>query len=387
MTSPRVPVCACVFAAREPRREAAQRELRQRALAGDAEHALGEHLRRRQAAQQVRERRDSLPDAAEPGDLAERAGAQRQAVLLVVLAQHLGLQLGHVHVRGALGLAGLALDAEVHRVVEALAGEFIGGELAADDHAEHRCAGAGGVLLLARRHEGGAHAAVQFAARALAVAHLHVRAEAAVLAEVEVGRHVDGLVAGADAQVLPQAGRLDDLAGVHDAVGVERLLQLLERLIELGAEHLLREDAAHDAVAVLAGEAAAELEHEVGDLLCDRGHLLDALVLLEVDDGTYVQAAGGRVAVVGGLGVVLRDDLLEAAHVLRQLLRRDGGVLHVRQRLGVALEGHRQPQPRLAERVPALLLDRVVRDHCGVAEAAVFHVDLHRLEPRLYLAR
>ena len=49
-----------------------------------------------------------------------------------------------------------------------------------------------------------------------------------------------------------------------------------ERLVEHRPEHLLHERAAHQAVAVLARERAAELEHQVGDVVGDRLELADA---------------------------------------------------------------------------------------------------------------
>ena len=55
-----------------------------------------------------------------PVDLAHQEMTQRPGTALVVLMQELGLELGHVHVRGALALARLALEAEVERLVEGL---------------------------------------------------------------------------------------------------------------------------------------------------------------------------------------------------------------------------------------------------------------------------
>ncbi len=57
--------------------------------------------------------------------LAKSARAQRHALGLVALGQHLVLELGHVDAGGALGLAGLALDAEVERLEQAVAGELV----------------------------------------------------------------------------------------------------------------------------------------------------------------------------------------------------------------------------------------------------------------------
>ena len=51
-------------------------------------------------------------------DAPEEPVAKGQPVLLVVVVQELVLQLRHVHVGRALGLAALALQAEVHDLVE-----------------------------------------------------------------------------------------------------------------------------------------------------------------------------------------------------------------------------------------------------------------------------
>ena len=52
---------------------------------------------------------------------------------------------------------------------------------------------------------------------------------------------------------------------------------LAERLVERRAVHLLLKRTAHQAVAVLAGERAAVLEHQIGHFLGDRLELLHAL--------------------------------------------------------------------------------------------------------------
>ena len=65
------------------------------------------------------------------------------------------------------------------------------------------------------------------------------------------------VVAGAEAQVLVDAVRVDDLARVHLPVRIPDRLELAERLDQLRAEHLRQELASRLAVAVLARERAA----------------------------------------------------------------------------------------------------------------------------------
>ena len=58
--------------------------------------------------------------------------------------------------------------------------------------------------------------------------------------------------------------------------GVEQRLDLAHRAVELVAEHARVERGAHAAVAVLGRVDAVEGLDELGDLLRDRGHRLDA---------------------------------------------------------------------------------------------------------------
>jgi hypothetical protein len=85
--------------------------------------------------------------------------------------------------------------------------------------------------------------------------------------------------------------------------------------------------AARAPVPVLARDGAVELDHEVGDLVGDLPDLLDPARVLDVDGRTDVQAAHRAMAVVGAVHPVPREDLAEAGHELRQVLRLHGRVL------------------------------------------------------------
>ncbi len=94
------------------------------------------------------------------------------------------------------------------------------------------------------------------------------RGDAALEAEVEVASMgsqvgVSGL-AGAGSRRKPGVSTI--LPGLSRPSGSKARLTSRKASVRRGAEHALGEHAAHDAVAVLAAEAAAELEHEVGDL-------------------------------------------------------------------------------------------------------------------------
>ena len=77
------------------------------------------------------------------------------------------------------------------------------------------------------------------------------------------------MVAGPEPQVGGERGCIHDLSGVEDPVRIERPLHRAEGVVQHRAEHFLGEGAAHEAVAVLAGEGAAELEHEIRDVVRD----------------------------------------------------------------------------------------------------------------------
>ena len=179
------------------------------------------------------------------------------------------------------------------------------------------------------------------------------------------------MVGDAVAQVLGHGRGVDDLARVHDALGVPGLLELAEGVVDLVAEHLAGPDAAHDAVAVLAAHGAAELLDQIGDGLANGHHLVDAVLVLQADEGADVQAAHRGVAVVAGGGAVVGDDLVKAADELAHDRRVDGGVLHEGDGLGVAAGAHEQAEAALAQ-VPDGGLAGAVQDvDAGIGEADV----------------
>ena len=199
-------------------------------------------------------------------------------------------------------------------------------------------------------HVGRAHGAVQgLSAGADAAAHLDRASEAPERRVVEEALRLRRAVVGAVAEVGGEGGRVDDLAGVEQSRRVERALDGPERLVELGTEHPLHERPAHQPVAVLAGERAAELEHQLGDVVGDGLELPDPRRGLHVDDGAYVQAADRGVRIDPGGAAVALHDVQEPGDVVAQPRRRHRGVLDEGDALGVALHRHRQPQRRLPQ--------------------------------------
>ena len=65
----------------------------------------------------VRERCEQTPKSVDGVDIPEDPGAERGAVLGVVVCQEFVLELGHVHIRWTLRLAGLALEAKIQHIV------------------------------------------------------------------------------------------------------------------------------------------------------------------------------------------------------------------------------------------------------------------------------
>ncbi len=258
-----------------------------------------------------------------------------------------------------------------------------GPELATHRQAQHVGPSARRVRLVARGHVGRAHRALaRLAAQPDAAAVLDRAPEAAVGAEVEEGHRLRRAVSGAEAQVRGDRRRVDDPSGIEDALRVEGPLHLAERLVERRAEHLLVEGAAHQAVAVLARERAAELEHEIGDIVGDGLELRQALGGLEVDDRPDVQAADRGVRVDAGVRAPPRDHLPEARDVVAQPLGRHRRVLDERDGFGIAFHAHRQAERRLPD-VPHPRLGRGVGQVPDqAADASSGQVALERLHAR-----
>src|SRR5439155_14553020 len=187
-----------------------------------------------------------------------------------------------------------------------------------------------------------------------------VREVAVVLGVGELDLRSPRLVVGAEAEVLVDAVRPDDLARVHPPVGIPDRLELRERADELVAEHLGEKLCTRLAVAVLAGQRATELEHEVAGVLEPAAELLDPGLRDEVEVPARVDAALAVVAVERALVAVLVRELREAAEVLTQPLGRDGRVLPSLVRVLLAGDERRRAEPRLAHLPDVLLAIGVV---------------------------
>ena len=216
--------------------------------------------------------------------------------------------------------------------------------------------------------------AFQLAAGPHTVAHLYGTGKVGIDGKVQLGGLGYRAVIGTVAQVLIHWRCVDDLIGVHQAVGIEGGLQFLEQFVDIRPEHLLVPHAPDDAVAVLPAEGAAKVFHQVADLVGDGHHLGHAFLVLETDHRPDVQAADAGVTVVGRFRLVVANDLVEPADKVTHVPRVDGRVLHKGQGLGVTVHAHQQPQTLLAHGPDAGLAGAVQHIHRGITVAQASHI-------------
>ncbi len=127
---------------------------------------------------------------------------------------------------------------------------------------------------------------------------------------------------------------------------------------------------------MLAGHDAAEAVGQFGGGVGHLLHRLDAVDLLQVDQGADVEAAGGGVGVEGGGGAVVGDHLLDGADVFGQVLDGDGDVLDDGDRLGVAADAHEEAEAGFAH-APDVGLLLGVEDALGLGgHADVFGAEV-----------
>ncbi len=99
---------------------------------------------------------------------------------------------------------------------------------------------------------------------------------------------------------IVDTGGIGELAGIHAIVRVPERLELAEGLDELRAEHFGQEGGARLAVAVFAGERAAEGADDIGGALDELAEFAHALRSREVEIDAGVHAALAVVAVERG---------------------------------------------------------------------------------------
>jgi hypothetical protein len=263
--------------------------------------------------------------------------------------ERLGLEGRHVHTEGALALAGLALQAQIEDLVQAVVAER---RLRVRRRkGQHQRVGPspGGVLLVTGGHVGGAHDPAGCLAAQPDV-HAAVGGGTHAVGEAEPGRQGRCRSQGRVAKMLGHGRRVDDLAGVHAPVRVEQTLDLPHRLVQLVAEHAAVELAPGQTVAVLARVGPAVLGDQVEHLLGHGSHRAHLRRAGEVEERAHVQAADRAVPVEPGAQAVAVEDPGQARGVGGQVGRVDRRVLDERERAAsTGARRHEQPEAGRAD--------------------------------------
>jgi hypothetical protein len=293
---------------------------------------------------------------------------------LVVL--DLDLHARHVDAGRAFPLAALAGDTELQGLGHCLGGHGVGAQLAGEGQAQAVGPAPGQVLLVPGHPERRTHdPGVELAAGAVVVAHLHRAGEAVPLRPVQrglqLGRVVVRLVA--EQATVIHGRRVDDLARVEQALGIEAGLHLGKVLHHAGPEHGLVELRADQAVAVLPGVGTLVVADHGEGLLGDRPHLLDVGPVLHVEHRAHMQAADRGMGVPGARGAVLLEHLGQPVGVVGQVLQADRAVLDERHRFTVALHGHHDVEAGLTDFPDGLLEGRIDGLHDSAGKAQVGH--------------
>ena len=223
-----------------PAAERRARQPRQRPRLSEAEHPLDDRRDpRRRHGQVVGPGGDRRPPE-HRCRARHQSAPPRHAVGIVAVLLPLGLEPGHVHVRGALALAGLAGEAEIHHGRELRPRPGVGRRRIGERLAEHVGPGPGRVLLVERRHVARAHRSAGrrgFAALPHARALLRRPEDAAGLGEAKQ-RLVPRLnLARQDPQLRVHRRGVDDLAGIEDPLRIEGPLHAAEKRVALVAHH------------------------------------------------------------------------------------------------------------------------------------------------------
>ena len=189
------------------------------------------------------------------GEPCDQPFPKRESPTTIVVVQELDLHAGHVDSRRALLAARLTPHAQRERVVHVGGREGVGSELSRER--QPKCVGPspGGVALVARGTEGGAHdARVGLTAGPVVVAHFCGARPPSPRRPVQHGGNGQRLVATVVAHQgsVVHAGRIDDLSRVQCAGRIERRLDLAEGCHEPAPQHRLQELGSNEPVPVLA---------------------------------------------------------------------------------------------------------------------------------------
>ena len=189
-------------------------------------------------------------------DEPHRVRGPRSQAPFVVVREELGLIGRHVDVHRTVALAAFAGEAQVECVLDVRVLPALIERVAVQHLEEQARASARRVRLLPCGPVARAHrpALVPAAFADADTPNSRKREAPVVLWKTEVGQWLRGLIVRAQTQILIDAVRIDDLAWIHQAVGIPDALELTERVYELWPEHLRQEFRFGLPVAVFARE-------------------------------------------------------------------------------------------------------------------------------------
>ena len=259
---------------------------------------------------------------------------QRETSLCGACGLHLDLHARHVDAGRAFAAAGLARDAERHRLGHLVRSQRVRAELSRDREPQRIGAAARDVALVAGDAVARAHdAAVEFAAGAVVVAHLDGALETAAGAgpgrPVETRPYVLAAIARLEAEqrAVVEFRRPHHLARIEQAVRIEPILYFLEGAREARAEHRLVELRAQQSVAVLARMRALVFAHHGEGFFGDGAHGAHVLLEAQIEDRADMKAAGPRMRVPGAARAVPLEHIGETARIIGEMLERHRAVL------------------------------------------------------------
>src|SRR5208283_1939413 len=135
---------------------------------------------------------------------------------------------------------------------------------------------------------------------------------------------------------IVDANGVSELAGIHAIVGIPERLEFAEGLDEFGAEHYRQESGAGLAVAVFAGERAAEGADNFSSALDELAEFFYSFLSGEVETNTAVHATLAVMAVDRSAVAVFGHQLIDGAQIAAKLRGRDGSILPAFPAVGLA---------------------------------------------------
>ena len=213
-----------------------------------------------------------------------------------------------------------------------------------------------GMSFLARRHVRRAHrAAFVMAAFADSDASQRRPRKAVIAAEIEMGLDLARRAGGAQMRVQTVGG--DDDAWIHPAIGIENALELGEGLDQFRPEYFRKQFRACAAVAMLAGQGAAEFADQVRDTYHRGLEPPHAFGAEKVEVDPAMDAPVAEMSVEGRSFQMMRvEQRGEPAQEAAKFRRRDGSILGARPGAGTARDNRAGAETGFAQFPHRLLL-------------------------------